>query len=239
MVDTTLYLGDCLEVMRSIPDKSVDAVITDPPYETSFTVFTKNISELKGNSATKRLNEKDWFYDHKWLRDCSRALKDYGAWYVFMNTEGFSSLCALSIELGLKPMRRLVWLKTNSMPSIPRKNYRNSTELIMYGVKGNKVGCFNAKNQQEIKSYFEYPIVGGAVRTEHPTQKPVDLVKTFIKISTNEGDTILDPFMGSGTTGVACVQTGRNFIGIEIDEGYFKIAEKRINEAKQQMRLEL
>ena len=75
--------------------------------------------------------------------------------------------------------------------------------------------------------------------SQHPTEKPVELMKWLIETYTREGDTILDPFMGSGTTGVACVQTGRNFIGIEIDPTYFAIAEKRIKEAQQQPRLEL
>ena len=83
------------------------------------------------------------------------------------------------------------------------------------------------------------PIVGGKKRTEHPTQKPLEIIRTWVENSCPEGGIVLDPFMGSGTTGVACVQTGRNFIGIEIEPKYFEIAEKRIAEAQLQMRMEI
>ena len=228
-----VYWEDCLEGMKRIDDNSVNVIIADPPYETSNTVFTENLSDLKKNNTTKFLKSAKWKFDLEWFNEIPRILKPGGAWYVFMNDEGFSHLLDLATEIGLKPMRRLIWCKTNSMPSIPRKNYRSSTETLLYGIKGSKVGYFGASNQQEIKSYFEHPIVGGKERTKHPTQKPLKLIELYIKISCPPDGVALDPFMGSGTTAIACLETNRHYIGFENNDNYFNIANKRIEEWKQ------
>jgi site-specific DNA-methyltransferase (adenine-specific) len=234
-----LYNGDCLEVMRGMPSGSVDAVVTDPPYEQSHSPLAESKARLKGNHTPDKLIEHGWVYDHAWLQEVARILKAGGGWYAFMNDEGWSSLKLQAKELGLFPHGRLVWVKTNSMPSLPRKKYRSSTELIMYGNKGGHVRYFGATNQQDIVSHFSYPIVGGKQRTAHPTQKPLGMFTTFVLHSCPPDGTVLDPFMGSGTTGVACINTGRNFVGIELDKGYFEIAQKRIEAAQQVQRLDL
>lgn len=205
----TLYHGDCLEVMRALPDASVDAVVTDPPYELTFTSVSAT------TPAFDKLRVSNWTFSHAWVTEMARLLKHGGAWYVFMNDEGWSSLRATAIQCGLRPCTRLVWIKTNPMPALPAKNYRNSTELAMYGTKGKKTAYFAKRTQQELLAHFYHPIVGGHERTPHPTQKPLTPLQFWVETSCPPDGVVLDPFMGSGTTGVACVNTGRAFIGIE------------------------
>jgi DNA modification methylase len=193
--------------MKSIPDKSVDAVITDPPYgikrfETGF-----GTTRFKGYGA-----EKDGIvWDRKPEKELFETVLSIGKNHVIWGANNFqlpTSECFL------------VWDKYQTVDNFA------SAELAYCDAKG-----VTAK-------VFRYPIhKHNQTEKFHPTQKPVNLMSWCIQLVSNEGDTILDPFMGSGTTGVACVQTGRNFIGCEIDEGYFKIAEKRIHDAQQQMRL--
>lgn len=227
-----LRLGDCLEVMQGMADSSVDLVITDPPYQTTITPLSRRNAVIKGNGSTSRLDDHAWGNCHDWLADVARILRDGGSWYVFMNNEGWSSLLSEAQEHGLKMCRRLVWIKTNSMPAIPKKNYRSSTELAMYGTKGKHTAYFAERTQQELLAHFLHPIVGGHERTKHPTQKPLQVLQKWVLTSCPLDGVVFDPFMGSGTTGVACVNTGRNFIGIEKDATYLAIAQKRIQEAQ-------
>jgi site-specific DNA-methyltransferase (adenine-specific)/modification methylase len=124
-----------------------------------------------------------------------------------------------------------VWHKTNPVPKIRKAGFLNSCELIV--CMWNKGHTWNFGKQSEMHNFFEGSICMGQERIKnpkHPTQKPVNLLKHLIKIATNEGDIVLDPFMGVGSTGVAAVEIGRRFIGIEIDEAYFEAAKKRLDE---------
>lgn len=119
-----------------------------------------------------------------------------------------------------------IWNNTNAVPINSHTNYlSNCREYFISFCKGKK-GVFNSVYD---KAYYEYPIVGGKERTIHPTQKPVKLMEDLIKVNSNENDVVLDCFMGSGTTGIACTNLNRNFIGVELDKTYFEIANKRIN----------
>lgn len=119
------------------------------------------------------------------------------------------------------------WIKSNPMPRNRDRRYVTSVENAVTIVKKGEKWTFNRQRSTYENGLFKYPIVSPKKRT-HPTQKPIKLMEDLIKIHTNEGDTVLDPFMGSGSTGVACVNTGRNFIGMELEDKYFKIAEQRI-----------
>ncbi len=194
-----LHLGDCLEFMRGMADKSVDAVITDPPYgmkshNMRLAVSMMNI-DWDENPASDEQIKKILEFDKPtviWGGNYFN-LPPSRCWLVW-DKKSFDKMTFADCELA--------WTNIDATVSIFRKSPQN--------MDGGKV---------------------------HPTQKPENLMRWCIEKLTSEGDTIFDPFMGSGTTGVACVQTGRNFIGCEIDEGYFKIAEKRIHDAQQQMRL--
>lgn len=213
-----LHLGDCLDIMRNIPDKSIDAVITDPPYGIGMDNSNKRTKPSRPNSYTLypefRYHKTNWdkrpidkiYFDEIFRTSISQVV--FGAnYYPTYFPHGYGWI---------------YWDKMNG------DNNCFSDGEFAFSSKGIQSRHFKCSAFDGLK--------GGKDR-EHPTQKPLALMKWIIQTYTHEGDTILDPFMGSGTTGVACVQTGRNFIGIEIDEGYFKIAEKRIHEAQQQMRL--
>ncbi len=220
--DCVLYLGDCLAVMKDMPDKSVDAVITDPPYGMNLdTKFSKR--PLSKRAMDKHPVQRDYEpvigddakFDPAPLLNKAKevflfggdyfadSLPSGGSWIVWDKRDGLGDFDYSSSEF------ELCWSK--------QKHHRKIIRQRWFGLCGTE--------SQDVK------------KRVHPTQKPIQVMKWLIENYTHEGDTILDPFMGSGTTGVACVQTGRNFIGIEIDAGYFKIAEKRIHDAQQQMRL--
>ena len=218
-----LHLGDCLEVMRSMPDKSVDAVITDPPYGMNLdTDFSKmvNRNNFKGLSAGNIYS--NVIGDNRQF-DPSEILKMADT-VVLFGYDYFSNKLPDNSTV-------LVWDKR--LTESADKCFGSPFELLWINKKTRKrfyrvrwYGLFGTE-KQDIK------------KRVHPTQKPIELMVKIIEDFTHEGDTILDPFMGSGTTGVACVQTGRNFIGIEIDPTYFAIAERRIKEAEAQPRLEV
>jgi len=189
-----LILGDCLDVMRGMPDKSVDAVITDPPYPDYYAEEYKYFDGL-----LEPLNK----------FDCRQL--------IFWSAK---------VEFPLDYTAIHIWDKrAGGLGSFYEKIYERN------GNKEYRMFNFISINNSVRAQFAQDKLFG------HKSQKPIKLMIELINRYTNPGDTILDPFMGSGTTGVACVQTGRNFIGIEIDEGYYKIAEKRIHDAQQQPNL--
>lgn len=225
MSEVKLYLGDCLEVMKSIPDKSVDAVITDPPYSIGTTSNGMKGSWLDNNLILPFFNE--------WTSNIKRILRDNGEFYINTDWRTYPFLYPI-ITTSMRITNCIVWdyewIKAGS-------HYRFSHEFIIYGQKNE--GQKRKFSASERDVWRIAPMNFTRKEKDHQQEKPIKLIVKMVINSTSEGDAILDPFMGSGTTGVACVQTGRNFIGIEIDEKYFKIAEKRIKDAQQQMLLPL
>lgn len=212
-----LYCGDCLEIMKSIHDKSIDAVITDPPYGINYQPTWK---KWNGDGCDYKPIEND-NHDFDPLPFLGfKTVVLFGANYYSDRLPIGGWIC-WDKRLDEKKDKmigasfELAWFRSVNTTR------KSKMIRVLHG------GVINADS-----------VNGNNEKRLHPTQKPIEVMARIIKDLTNEGDTILDPFMGSGTTGVACVQTGRNFIGIEIDTGYFKIAEKRIHEAQQQMRIE-
>jgi len=228
-----LHLGDCLEVMKSMPDKSVDAIITDPPYGTNDGAG-KVIRRGKIDTSFATIDwDRELPFDY--LQEVSRIMKPDTWGVVFTDKMAISFLWEKIKSVELSPRNTFYWIKYNKAPT-PRANFKSCVETAVVFTKGRTTIKWNGGGNQP--NYIEMPFVSGKEIVNHPTQKPVKLIELFVNLFTDEGDTILDPFMGSGTTGVACVQTGRNFIGIEIDPDYFAIAERRIKEAEAQPRLE-
>jgi len=245
-----LIQGDCLEKMKDIPDGSVDLILTDPPY---------NISKLNDNRDRSKLNSPimrrssplkydfgDWDnktreefleFTESWLSECCRILKDGGTIISFFNKEDISFLGWTSKKFGIRTRTIFSWHKTNPVPSFRKVNYLSACEFLWVGSKGKKSWVFNFKKQKEMHNFFESPNKSSYGKTKHPTEKPLSLIKHLIEIHSNENEMVLDCFMGSGTTGVACVNLNRNFIGIELDENYFEIAKNRIKKAQEQTKL--
>lgn len=213
--------------MQNLPDKSVDAIITDPPYNIS----RKNNFKTMGRSGID-FGEWDKDFDQiSWLRVAVDKLKDGGSIIVFNSWKNMGDIVRELEALGCVYKDMIQWWKANPMPRNRERRYVTRCEFALWLTKG-KGWTFNRQKPTYEDGIFTYPIVTNKERI-HPTQKSVGLISDIIKIHTNKGDLILDPFMGSGTTAVACIDTERNYIGFELDENYCKAANKRIDSYRQ------
>lgn len=223
--------GDCLELLKSLPSGSVDAVVTDPPYpdlKGGYRYKFDNVAKCNRESVSVGV---PWNASLDWLEEAKRvACKGLMVFCTYHSVDLIANKCS-----DLRKVALLTWYKRNSPPT--GKNVpRFTTEFIWCFAKdvGMSWDAFNT-------TMFDIPkLQGGCMAVErlqnedgssmHPTQKPTAIMHELMKV-TNEGDTILDPFCGSGTTGVAAVMNGRNFIGYEIDPKYCEIARRRIEAA--------
>lgn len=218
---TELYLGDCLEVMKDIPDGSVDMVLTDPPYRTISGGKKSNVSLSKsmGGNNGKVFKHNDISFS-MWVPEVFRILKDNSHGYFMIN---FMNLFALQKELtksGFKIHNLLVWQKNTCTAS---RWYMKNAEYTLFARKG-AAKAINDPSSKVVHSF------NNPRDKRHPTEKPVGLMEYYIENSSTNLDTVFDPFMGSGTTGVAAKKLNRKFIGIELDEMYFNIAKDRIDD---------
>ena len=257
-----LYHGDCLEIMKSIPDGSVDMVLCDLPYGTTNCAFDKHLVNLdklwkeykrivKENGAILLFSAQPFTTD---LINSNRKMFKYDiVWKKTLPTGFFNAKKAplrcheTILVFYRKPPTYNPQMWTLYNVAIGRKRKNSDYKTVcgeIYGLTGHGE---KAKNYEYIETGKRYPIdvvefsnwngalFGNTTKaTKHPTQKPVPLLEYLIKTYTNDGETVLDNTMGSGSTGVACVNTGRNFIGIELDDNYFEIAKKRIEQYKTQ-----
>ncbi|UTY24239.1 DNA-methyltransferase [Treponema denticola] len=213
--DITILQGDCIDLLPKIPDSSINSIITDPPY---FLGMTHNGQKGRFNDLAICKP----FYE-KLFTEYKRILKSDGCVYFFCDWRSYAFYYPIMYGiLGVKNM--LVWDKNSG----PGNFYSYQHELVMFTTKRHG---FNVKGAYSVIS--DVPSFrSGAKKTNgeklSPTQKPIELIEKFVLHSTNEGDTVLDTFMGSGTTGVACIKTSRQFIGIELDDRYFSIAKTRL-----------
>lgn len=220
----TLKQGDCLELMKELEDESVDAVITDPPYGIDF------LSNWTDNHK-KIVNDSDIRIDKlfaQFLPEFKRILKPHGVVCIFSAGGGkkiTTALATLELSKHLYLIQTLIWSKGKTDGSFIGLGwkYRPSYETILVASKDPDDYAFYPQYSSNVLVYKPHIPQNG----EHPTQN-VDLIQHLLKNHTKKEDIILDPFMGSGTTGVACKQLRRNFIGYELDPNYFKMAEKRI-----------
>jgi len=232
----TIYNGDCLEVMKELPDESIDLIVTDPPY-----AISQNGKKIKRNRESNiKLdfgkwdhfkNDKDFFsFTESWFKEVARCLKDKSWVYIFFNKQklGYFDLL-LAPQFNIKSRCVFVWIKTNPTPSFRKMNWVSATEFIWVGSKG-ECRIKNFKLQKEMNNYFITNNKSSYGETKHPTEKPLKLLRHLIEINSNLGDTILDPFMGSGTTARACKDLGRRCIGIEISKSYCQITVERLRQ---------
>lgn len=210
-----LYNGDCIEEIKGVKTKSVDLIVTDPPY---FLGMTHN--GQKGAFQDLAICRPFW---EQLANEFDRVLKDDGEFYIFTDWRGYAFY--YPIFASILPVKNLiVWDKKSGAGNF----YTYTHEFIIYGTKCNK-------NKRGTNVWREKSFASGAKSTNgekvHPTQKPVELIEKIILNSSEKGGVVLDTFMGSGTTGVAAKKNGRRFIGMEIDKKYYDIAEARINES--------
>ncbi len=225
--------SDCLEELTKLEDNSVDLVLIDPPYKiiTGGCTNVKRNDEAGGifnkrNKFTKQAAKSGKLFKHNeikfkdWLPDVFRVLKEKTHCYIMVNDRNMQEILNEAEKVGFKIQNILVWSKGTHTPN---RYYLKNCEFIVMFRKGKAKNI----NNMGTKSIINIDNIKKGTKT-HPTEKPVELNEILIENSTNEGDIVLDCFMGSGSTGVACKNTNRNFIGIELDKEYFEIAKKRI-----------
>ena len=218
-----LINDDCLEVMKQIPNESVDLVVADPPYR-----MTKRGKSCRPNYMPNNMG--DNVFDgsvpssEQWMRECYRVLKNGTHFYTFCNTNDLVQYLIDADKVGFKLHNVITMIKDTKMPN---RWYLKYCELILFFRKGKAKPI----NDMTSKDYVKVEMPTKKNGKLHITQKPLDLITKLITNSSEINQLVLDPFMGSGTTGVACVNTNRNFIGIELDKNYFNIAKERINNA--------
>ena len=236
--------GDCLELLKSIPDNSIDLIVTDPPYvvETQGAGFFGKKSDeysmnYKGKKAytyggeryvMKEISNMSDGFSENILDELCRVMKKVNL-YIWCSQKQLYQLINYFVIKKKCNWNLITWHKTNPIPACGNKYLSDTEYCLFFREKGVKIqGSFDTKF-----TYYVTPLNSKDKKQYgHPTIKPLDIIKNFIINSSNEGDIILDPFMGSGTTPVACVETNRHYIGFEIDENYYNIACKRLDEVE-------
>ena len=242
--------GDCIEILSSLPENSMDLIFADPPYNLQLQndLYRPNLSKVDAvNDHWDKFSsfaEYDEF-THKWLSAARRVLKETGTIWVIGSYHNIYRVGAIMQDLGFWILNDVIWLKTNPMPNFRGVRFTNAHETIIWAQK--KKGAkytFNhhamkaLNDDLQMRSDWTLPLATGKERIKanglkaHPTQKPEALLYRVLLSSTNQGDAVLDPFFGSGTTGAVAKKLGRNFIGIERDKKYIKVAQKRIDAVK-------
>ena len=242
-----LYNADCLDVFKDIETESVDLVVTDCPYRIvaggvsvkydtphgcldrrkfvsdgtpcSNKWVKKSINGVPSASRAGKMFENNDIKFEQWLPEVYRVLKNGTHCYIMINGRNLKELQQKAEDVGFKFVNLLAWKKNNCTPN---HFYMQSLEFILMLRKGRE----RYINNMSLGNCFAIPNIIGT--KNHPTEKPVQLMRIFVDNSSNPGDLVLDPFMGTGSTGVACKDLDRNFIGIEIDPQFYDIAEERI-----------
>lgn len=215
-----LMQGDCLDRMKEIEAGSVDMVLTDPPYGMDFQSNRRTVM----NKFDKIKNDKELSWLDAFVDECHRVMSENSAIYIFCSWHKLDQF-KVSIERRFKLKNMIVWVKNNHGSGDLKGGYAPKHEIIFYASKGRVLN--RGKRMPDVI----YADKIASKNLVHPTEKNISMLEVFVNQHSDQGRTILDPFMGSGTTGLACVNTGRNFIGIELDDNYYSIAKNRIQEA--------
>lgn len=233
-MENEIILGDCFDILLKLDDNSIDLILVDPPYLISKDSNFKKSSQTADENLKRKYNisidfgnwdksELDWdFLFTQW----KRILKKGGTLLIFYDIWKANDLKEQAEKIGLRQPRVACWVKTNPVPINSKINYlSNAAEYFFTFVKGGKP-TFNSEYDN---GFYRHPICHGKERLDHPTQKPLNLIRELIKKHSSPGDLILDNFAGTSTTAEACILEDRKFIMIEKDEHYFKLGSDRIN----------
>ena len=243
--------GDCIEVLKEMPENSVDLIFADPPYNLQLQGDLYRPNQTRVNGVDDKWDQFSSFeeYDqftHDWLKACRRVLKKDGTIWVIGSYHNIFRVGKIMQDLGFWTLNDVVWIKTNPMPNFRGTRFNNAQETLIWAAKSQKSKyTFHYKSMKafgddkQMRSDWYIPVCNGKERIKlngekaHSTQKPEALLYRIIVATSNPGDIVLDPFMGSGTTGAVAKKLGRNFVGIEKEDTYIKIANERIKKAKQ------
>jgi site-specific DNA-methyltransferase (adenine-specific) len=250
-----LYHGNCLAILDAIaarhPDGCFDAIFADPPYFLSNGGITCHAGRMvkvdKGDWDKSRGAEENHNFNRAWLERCQRVLKPNGTiWVTGTHHVIFSVGYALQ-QLGFKILNDIAWEKPNPPPNLSCRYFTHSTETVLWAAKNDhsrhlfNYKAMKAVTGKQMKTVWQFTAPGRAEKSfgKHPTQKPVALVERCLLASTLEGHLVLDPFMGAGTSAVACLRQHRRFVGIELDIRYLCIAGCRLDAGTLRVRIEV
>lgn len=245
-VNYKIIEGNCLEVMDNLFDDKgefVDFIFADPPY------FLSNGGITCQNGKMVKVDKGDWDkskgadvnhdFNKEWISRCQKLLKPNGSMMVSGTMHVIYSVGFSMQQLNMKLLNNIIWQKPNPPPNLACRYFTHSTETILWSAKTMKskhlfnyplMKKINDNKQMKDVWNFTAPKKSEKLFGKHPTQKPLDLLTRILLSATNENDLVLDPFNGSGTTGVACVTNNRNYVGIELEKSYIELTKKRIKE---------
>src|SRR6266508_2664228 len=243
-----ILVGDCVAAMAKLPAESVDLVFADPPYNLQLQGDLKRPDDSRVDAVDDHWDKFSSFaaYDdftRAWLVACRRVMKPAATLWVIGSYHNIFRVGALLQDLGFWILNDVVWRKSNPMPNFRGRRFTNAHETLIWAARDPAKGyTFNyealkALNEElQMRSDWLIPLCTGPERLRsadgrklHPTQKPAALLHRIILASSHPGDVVLDPFLGSGTTGAVAKRLGRAFIGIERDKRYIKVAQRRID----------
>lgn len=233
MSELNLILGDCVRELNKLDDNSVDMIYADPPYNLSGdkALTVKSGKPVKCDKGEWDKIEDVHEFNKKWIKECIRVLKPDGTIWISGTLHNHPSINMVLKEFGMWIINDVVWYKPNATPLLSQNRFVPSTEIIWVASKTKKYyfDYKKAKQMNEGKQMRNLWTINSKRHvTKHPTEKPEELLERIVLIGSKERDIVLDPFMGSGTTGVVAKRYRRDFIGIEIDKEYYNIAKKRI-----------
>ncbi|PIE98635.1 MAG: site-specific DNA-methyltransferase [Treponema sp.] len=228
--------GDCTKLLEGLEDNSVNAIVTDPPYLIKYSSrYRKNknnkfCKQIKNDDINKIENKQ---LIKKSLKEMFRVLKNNSAMYLFCDFKNIDFFKKEILSAGFKIKNFIIWVKNNRTAGDLTASFGHQYEILILCNKGRKE--INGTRLSDVWSFKRVP----SCNLVHQNQKPIDLLERCLEKHTNKNDLILDPFMGSASTGLACLNTGRKFIGFEIDDEYFNISKTRLKEAVKDKQEEL
>ncbi len=239
-----LFKEDCFDVLPKLPENSIDMIFADPPYFLSNGGITchagKMVSVNKGKWDISKGIEENYIFTQRWLRECQRVLTPNGTIWVSGTSHIIYTVGSAMQTLGYKILNDIAWFKVNPPPNLSCRYFTHSTETIIWAAKNkNSRHFFNyglmkkMNNNKQMLSLWSIKAPGPLEKIygKHPTQKPLELLNRIVLASTKSGDIILDPFNGSGSTGIAALKENRQYIGVELNQSYLDVSIKRLKDS--------
>ncbi|MCK9293402.1 MAG: site-specific DNA-methyltransferase [archaeon] len=248
--DFKLYKGNCIDILKKLPENSVDLIFADPPYFLSNNGISckagKMVSVNKAKWDVSSGFEKDLEFNLNWLSEAKRVLKDNGSIWVSGTMHNIYQIGYGFQKLDYHILNEISWFKPNAPPNLSCRFFTHSHETLLWARKDkSSKHKFNynlmkewddniSESGKQMRSVWSIPLTSKfeKINGPHPTQKPIELLKRIILSSTDKGDLVLDPFNGSGTTGIVSKMYGRKYIGIDLENKYLDLTIKRLDSIK-------